>query len=73
MQSKAAEILGMSFRSFRYYAKKYEITLPGRTGELYWQPPASTESYCCRSVGNPVASEEVVADVKSKRIDWSQW
>ena len=26
VQSKAAEILGMSFRSFRYYAKKYEIT-----------------------------------------------
>ena len=26
VQSRAAEILGMSFRSFRYYAKKYEIT-----------------------------------------------
>jgi len=26
VQSKAADILGMSFRSFRYYAKKYEIT-----------------------------------------------
>jgi two-component system, NtrC family, response regulator PilR len=25
VQSKAADILGMSFRSFRYYAKKYEI------------------------------------------------
>jgi two-component system response regulator PilR (NtrC family) len=26
VQSRAAEILGMSFRSFRYYAKKYDIT-----------------------------------------------
>ena len=26
VQSKAAEILGMSFRSFRYYAKKYNLT-----------------------------------------------
>jgi two-component system response regulator PilR (NtrC family) len=26
VQSRAAEVLGMSFRSFRYYAKKYEIT-----------------------------------------------
>ncbi len=26
VQSRAAEILGMSFRSFRYYAKKYGIT-----------------------------------------------
>jgi two-component system, NtrC family, response regulator PilR len=25
VQSRAAEILGMTFRSFRYYAKKYEI------------------------------------------------
>jgi two-component system response regulator PilR (NtrC family) len=25
VQSRAAEILGMSFRSFRYYAKKYEL------------------------------------------------
>ena len=26
VQSRAAEILGMSFRSFRYYAKKYNLT-----------------------------------------------
>ena len=26
VQSRAAEILGMTFRSFRYYAKKYDIT-----------------------------------------------
>jgi two-component system, NtrC family, response regulator PilR len=26
VQSRAAEILGMTFRSFRYYAKKFEIT-----------------------------------------------
>ncbi len=26
VQSKAADILGMSFRSFRYYAKKYNLT-----------------------------------------------
>ena len=26
VQSRAAEILGMSFRSFRYYAKKFDIT-----------------------------------------------
>ena len=26
VQSRAAEMLGMSFRSFRYYAKKYDIT-----------------------------------------------
>jgi len=25
VQSRAAEILGMSFRSFRYYAKKYNL------------------------------------------------
>ncbi len=25
VQSRAAEILGMSFRSFRYYAKKYSL------------------------------------------------
>ena len=25
VQSRAAEILGMSFRSFRYYAKKYDL------------------------------------------------
>jgi two-component system response regulator PilR (NtrC family) len=26
VQVKAAELLGMSFRSFRYYAKKYNLT-----------------------------------------------
>ena len=25
VQSKAAELLGMSFRSFRYFAKKYDL------------------------------------------------
>jgi hypothetical protein len=29
VQTKAAEILGMSFRSFRYFAKKYRL-LDGR-------------------------------------------
>jgi two-component system response regulator PilR (NtrC family) len=26
VQVKAADLLGMSFRSFRYYAKKYNLT-----------------------------------------------
>jgi two-component system response regulator PilR (NtrC family) len=26
VQVKAAEMLGMTFRSFRYYAKKYNLT-----------------------------------------------
>ena len=29
VQTKAAELLGMSFRSFRYFAKKYHL-LDGR-------------------------------------------
>ena len=30
VQTKAAEMLGMTFRSFRYFAKKYDLT--GRDG-----------------------------------------
>ena len=27
VQTRAAELLGMTFRSFRYFAKKYELTV----------------------------------------------
>ncbi len=33
VQTKAAELLGMSFRSFRYYAKKLQLTGAGRDGD----------------------------------------
>ena len=37
VQTKAAELLGMTFRSFRYFAKKYELTTgrePSQAAEL---------------------------------------
>jgi two-component system, NtrC family, response regulator PilR len=34
VQSKAAELLKMSFRSFRYYAKKYDLIPRGAKGEV---------------------------------------
>ena len=33
VQTQAAELLGMSFRSFRYYAKKMSVTTAGRPVE----------------------------------------
>jgi transcriptional regulator with GAF, ATPase, and Fis domain len=33
VQTQAAELLRMSFRSFRYYAKKYELIARDRDGE----------------------------------------
>ena len=47
VQVKAAELLGMSFRSFRYYAKKYNLTyrpvLRRRTARF---PEPASESPC---------------------------
>ena len=37
VQTRAAELLGMTFRSFRYFAKKYELTVqrePDGTAEV---------------------------------------
>ena len=34
VQSQAAELLGMSFRSFRYYAKKYELIARDSKGDV---------------------------------------
>jgi two-component system response regulator PilR (NtrC family) len=48
VQTKAAELLGMTFRSFRYFAKKYELT----TGR---DPQQSEES-------DAVAEAEIVGD-----------
>jgi DNA-binding NtrC family response regulator len=40
VQTKAAELLRMSFRSFRYYAKKYNLV---RKEDLYEEGPAEAE------------------------------
>jgi transcriptional regulator with GAF, ATPase, and Fis domain len=40
VQSKAAELLRMSFRSFRYYAKKYNLV---RKEDLYEDESVSAE------------------------------
>jgi hypothetical protein len=32
VQTRAAELLGMTFRSFRYFAKKYNLTGKDSTG-----------------------------------------
>ena len=34
MQTQAAELLQMSFRSFRYYAKKYDLIARDKTEEV---------------------------------------
>jgi two-component system response regulator PilR (NtrC family) len=39
VQTQAAELLGMSFRSFRYYAKKMGVTTAGRPVESDAEPP----------------------------------
>jgi two-component system response regulator PilR (NtrC family) len=38
VQTKAAELLRMSFRSFRYYAKKYNLV---RKEDLYEEEPSA--------------------------------
>ena len=40
VQTQAAELLGMSFRSFRYYAKKMGVTTAGRPVESGEEPAA---------------------------------
>ncbi|MDQ2978564.1 MAG: helix-turn-helix domain-containing protein [Acidobacteriota bacterium] len=41
VQTKAAELLQMSFRSFRYYAKKYNLI---RKEDLYEEPGEPQEA-----------------------------
>jgi two-component system, NtrC family, response regulator PilR len=41
VQTQAAELLRMSFRSFRYYAKKYELIPRGREGDDVVEPEES--------------------------------
>ena len=38
VQTRAAELLGMTFRSFRYFAKKYGITKGGVPGAEDFEP-----------------------------------
>ena len=40
MQTQAAELLRMSFRSFRYYAKKYELIARDRVVKALGLPKA---------------------------------
>ena len=38
VQTRAAERLGMTFRSFRYFAKKYGLTSRGADGQTEREP-----------------------------------
>jgi hypothetical protein len=48
VQTKAAELLHMSFRSFRYYAKKYSLV---RRDELYEAASGAEEAAAAEAEG----------------------
>ena len=60
VQTKAAELLRMSFRSFRYYAKKYNLV---RKEDLYEE-----EAIAGRRSGNDVMIEDSKLEVRSLEL-----